>query len=86
VGVSFSGPDINLRWVEEEQFQFEVWDDTDKTLAITYGAAASRATAIPKRVTRVLDAEGNLVLEYNDVDTGTSPQRVLEDCQILFGR
>lgn len=36
-------------------------------------------------MTRILDADGVLVLEYNDVDFGTSPQEVLEDCEILFG-
>lgn len=33
----------------------------------------------------LLDANGDLLLEYRrDVDFGTHPAQVLEDCQLLF--
>lgn len=39
----------------------------------------------PRRVTKVLDKDGTLVLEYiSDVDVGTHPEAVLEDCRRLF--
>ena len=86
VGVSFNAPDKNLRWATEQKFPFEVWSDLDKTLALTYGAAGSRWTLVPSRITVVLDASGNVVLEYKDgVDVGTHPQDVLEDCGKVFG-
>ena len=40
----------------------------------------------PRRVTRVLDAEGRVVLSYDDVKVGTHPEEVLQDCRALFGR
>jgi hypothetical protein len=50
-----------------------------------YGAAARPTAATPKRITKILDAEGVLVLEYLTVDVGTSPWDVLDDCRVLFG-
>jgi peroxiredoxin len=83
--VTFTGPAANAAWIEQEGFQYEVWQDEARDLAVYYGAAANRRAAFPDRVTRVLDAEGNLVLEYNDVNVGTSPADVLEDVTLLFG-
>lgn len=76
---------MNQGWAEEEGFAFELWTDEDKTLALTYGAIASRTAAWPGRVTRILDAEGVLLVEYDEVAVGTHPAQVLEDCQTLFG-
>ena len=85
IGVSFDDPSENLAWAEEEGFQFELWTDTDRTLALTYGAATTAAQSIASRKTVILDASGNWVLEYPVVNVGTSPSEVLEDCQKLFG-
>lgn len=86
VAVSFNKPEVNATWVEKESFNYEVWSDTDKTLAQHYGAAAGPGAVFPNRVTKVLDADGRLILEYVDqIDVGTHPQDVLEDCQKLFG-
>jgi len=85
VGVSFDPPEDNQDFAEAEGFTYELWTDDDKTLALYYGAISKESTSAAGRVTRILDAEGVLVLEYNDVDFGTSPQEVLEDCEILFG-
>lgn len=86
VGVSFAGPDVNARWTESQRFGFPIWTDQEKTLALHYGAVSSPGAAFPKRITKVLDASGTLVLEYvSDVDVGTHPEEVLEDCRVLFG-
>ena len=62
---------------------FELWTDDERTLADTYDANLG---AFANRVTMLLDADGTLILEYrDDVDFGTHPQEVLEDCQALFG-
>ena len=87
VGVGFSGPETTADWVEEESFPYEVWTDSDeRTLAITYGAADNASAFSPDRVTMLLGAEGNLRLEYRDnIQVGTHPAQVLEDCQAIFG-
>lgn len=86
VGVTFSDVALNRRWAEEEGFQYEIWKDVDKTLALHFRAASGPGQAFPDRVTRVLDAEGRLVVVYDDVRVGTSPGLVLEDCRVLFGQ
>lgn len=84
--MGFDSPAENQAWAEEEAFQYELWTDDDKTLALTYGAADDADQGYPYRITVLLDAEGDLVLEYlEDVVVGTHPQDVLEDCEKLFG-
>lgn len=84
--MSFNSPAKNGNWVKNQSFAYEVWTDTNKTLAQYYGSVKGPGALIPGRVTVILDAEGTLILEYAD---GTSnaghPQEVLEDCQAIFG-
>lgn len=71
--------------MNKEEFNFEVWTDDDKTLALYYGAIARQSALVPSRITKLLDADGNLILEYVDrITVGTHPGRVLEDCQKIF--
>lgn len=86
VGASFNDPSANAAWVEDQNYEYEVWTDDDKTLAVYYGSVKSSLSPIPGRVTMILDEDGDLLLEYIS-DTGSSahPQEVLEDCQALFG-
>ncbi len=85
VGVSFDEPEALEAWAAEEGFTFELWNDTDHTLAVYYGAAKNRSASVPDRDTRILDKNGVLTVVYDGVDWGTSPQVVLEDCQAIFG-
>lgn len=85
VGVSFDDPDTNRAWADREGFGFELWTDDDKTLALYYGAASSPSAGFASRVTKILDASGTLVLEYEVSSIGTHPAQVLEDCIALFG-
>jgi peroxiredoxin len=70
--------------VADEGFQYEVWKDDGAQLSQYYGAM-SGPVGSPARITKVLDANGNLILEYPQVLVGTHPQDVLEDMQALFG-
>ncbi len=85
VGVSFNKPEKNRDWAEHEKFQYPLWSDEDKALALHYGAVSTKLSPVPGRVTVVLDAQGALVLRYDSVDVGTHPGDVLEDCKALFG-
>ena len=89
MGVGFQGTGTNKSWAEEEGFQYEVWTDSDKSLAAHYDDNFSDGQAIPARITVVLSASGDLLLEYPTSMTnnfGTHPAKVLEDCQKLFGQ
>lgn len=86
VGVSFDSPAENAAWKRDEGFRFELWTDTERDLALYYGAAASASASAPSRITVLLDATGTLVLEYKeDIDVGTHPGHVLDDCRTLWG-
>ena len=85
VGVSFDTIEDNAAFKENNEFAYELWSDTEKDLALYYGAASSQTQALASRVTRILDAAGELVLEYTVSNPSGHPQQVLEDCQVLFG-
>ena len=85
VGVSFSDVSINDYWVNDQGFQYEIWRDDNRELALYYGAADSADAWFPDRITRLLDSDGSVLLEYNSVDVGTSPANILADCLLLFG-
>ena len=84
MGVSFDAPADNQAWAEDEGFQYELWSDDSRALAMHYGAAVSDTQTYALRVTVLLDADGDLVLEYNvGGDIATHPGRVLEDIETL---
>ena len=85
VAVSFNTPADNVPWVAKESFEFEIWSDLNKSLALWYGAVDSKAALFPNRITRILDASGTLLLEYNSVSVDAHPADVLADCHEIFG-
>lgn len=85
VGVSFDLPETTMKWVENQQFPFEVWTDTDRALALAYGAAAGPEDARPKRISVLLDAQGELLRTYGDVSVQAHPADVLEDVTRIYG-
>ena len=87
MGAGLDSPATNDAWAEDEDFQYELWTDEDKTLGITYGALSGPSDGSVDRVTMLLDAKGELLLEYTgSIAVGTHPADVLEDCEILFGK
>jgi peroxiredoxin len=85
IGVSFDDPATNLAWAQAEGFGYGLWSDEDRELALYYGAATSPNQAFASRVTVLLDEQGELLLEYPSVLTGTHPGEVLSDCLALWG-
>jgi peroxiredoxin len=83
--VSFDTPAENQAFAEQQGFEYELWSDDDKTLAIYYGAASGPGDSVASRVTKLLDADGTLILEYLTVSPASHPGHVLEDCQDIFG-
>lgn len=68
-------------------FQYDLWtDDSNRTLALAYGSVTTSSAFAAGRVTRLIDENGDTLLEYNTLGgLATHPQKVLEDCQALFG-
>lgn len=85
IAVSFAPAHKNKAFVEHENLPYEMWTDTNRTLGMTYGAASSSKAKLAKRVTVVLDPEGNQLLTYGGiVNVFGHPAAVLEDCQRVF--
>ena len=85
VGASFDSPEANSAFRDKYSFEFELWSDLERTLAIFAGAAKEPSNRNARRVTIVLDAEGALVLRYDSVANVLGhPQAVLDDCRGLF--
>ena len=85
IAVGWDDPSATSPWVESQSYQYEVWTDQERTLSLYYGAATNSSFVVD-RVTRILDSNGTLILEYNDIGFGISahPAEVLEDCRLLF--
>ena len=85
--MGFGSPATLQSWAEDEGFDYELWQDTNKTLAVHFGAASSTSDWAPSRKTVVLDGDGNHILSY---DVGLfsisgHPADVLEDCEAIWG-
>ncbi len=84
IGVSFANTSTLRNWADDQGFQYELWDDTNKDLAVYYGAG-SPGSWFPDRITVLLDGEGNQLLTYNGGASRSHAQDVLEDAQAIFG-
>jgi len=85
IGASFDQPEDNQAFADGQGFEYELWSDLDRSLAVHYGAASSSTQSMASRVTVVLDAEGIWRLVYNPASVTSNAQDVLDDCQVLFG-
>jgi peroxiredoxin len=87
--VSFDSAAKNAAFKKADNFQFELWSDLGRELAMYYDAASSKTQSAADRVTVVLDETGKEVLTYSSWMTNTGlthhPKDVLADCKALKG-
>jgi len=85
VGVSFDAPAQNKVFALNNNFQYELWSDIERSLALNYGAAEFMEQAFANRHTVVLDEYGRWMLTYENVmNTIQHPNDVLSDLQLIF--
>ena len=84
MGVSFADTSTLRDWADDQGFQYELWDDTNKDLAVYYGAGTA-GSWVPDRITVLLDADGNQLLTYDSVSVRDHAGDVLADVQAIFG-
>ncbi len=82
--MSFDSIEDNAAFAAAEGFQYDLWSDVDRVLALYYGAATSADQAFASRKTYVLDEQGRLCLQYASVGVSTHPAEVLEDVTRLL--
>lgn len=68
VGVSFDSAKSNAKFKAAEKFEFALWSDLGRELAMAYGAATSPDEGFADRTTVILDDKGDLVLVYPSSD------------------
>lgn len=89
VGVSFDSPSANAAFRVSDKFEFDLWSDLGRELALYYGAASSASQGAANRVTVVLNDHGEQVLYYSSFVTNSGlthhPNDVLADCKALLG-
>lgn len=86
MGASFDPPQANKKFKDNNNFQYELWTDGKKELALFFGAAKNPTQFFADRITVVIDAQGHWLLSYKVVsDLAGHPKKVLADCQKLFG-
>jgi peroxiredoxin Q/BCP len=74
-GVSFDSVESHQKFIAKFQLPFLLLADTDKELAIAYGVATS-ASAVPSRVTFVIDKSGKIAFVNPKVSPATNAAEV----------
>lgn len=77
VGVSFDEPAANAAFVAKESFPFKLLSDTDRTLALTVGAADSRDQPTAHRVSYLVGPDGKVLEVYASVTPSSHAKDVL---------
>ena len=86
IGVSFDSPDSNASFKEKEGFEFDLFSDSGRELAMAYGAADSQFAFLAKRMTVILDPQGTWTLAYPKISGSLykHAQLVLDDLALLM--
>ncbi len=79
MGASFDAPADNLAFHQKFDFNFDLLSDTDKSVAIAYGAAADTDVGHPARITIIIDGDGKVAKVYDKVVAVDNPGEVLAD-------
>lgn len=79
VGVSFDSPEINGLFAKAEQLPFPLLSDPQGRLARRVGAAESSAATKPRRMTFLVDENGQVVKIYERIDPLRHAQEILLD-------
>lgn len=78
LGISFDTPADNKAFVDKNGFTFPLLSDTDKSVAIAYGAAGDATAGYPQRHTAVIGPDGTLERLITDVKAATHAQTLLD--------
>ena len=79
LGASFDTPADNAAFVRKFSFPFPLLSDTDRSLALAYGAADDASAKFAKRVSCLIDEEGRVLRYYPQVSAREHVTEVLSD-------
>jgi len=78
VGVSLDSQEENARFAKKFGFPFPLLCDTDRSLSLAYGAAASAKDEYAKRIAYVIDENGTIAQAHEKVDARSYPAEQLK--------
>ena len=79
LGITFSPTEDLKSWREELGLTTELLCDTDRTVAIAYGAAESKDQERPKRISVLVGPDGKVAKTYASPDGEAHPAEALAD-------
>jgi len=79
LGASFDTPEDNAAFARKFSLPFPLLCDTDKSLALAYGAAADLSARSAKRVSCLIDEQGRVLRYYPQVSAREHVAEVLGD-------
>ncbi len=79
LGVTFSAVEDLKQWREEVGLQCDLLSDADRTVGLAYGAAERADQEKAKRISVLVEPDGNVVKVYPDPDAEHHALEVLED-------
>ena len=82
LGVSYDTPESNRRFAEKNSLPFRLLSDPDHMLAKAVGASRT-LIPVPKRISYLVGADGNILVVYPKVDPKTHAAQVVEDYRRL---
>jgi peroxiredoxin Q/BCP len=71
LGVSFDAQTDNAAFRKKYDLPFPLLCDTDRTMAIAYGAADDKDAKFARRIAVLIDGEGKIVQYWGKVDART---------------
>ena len=78
LGVSFDTIEENAKFATDQGFTYPLLCDTDRALALAFGAAESATDAYPRRYTFVVGADGKLEHVIDTRDPGGQAAALLK--------
>jgi thioredoxin-dependent peroxiredoxin len=79
LGVSFDPVEDNAAFAGKYAFPFTLLSDTDRAVALAYGACDSPKATYAERISYVIDEQGKILRVYAQVDPRVHAAEVLAD-------
>jgi peroxiredoxin Q/BCP len=79
LGASFDDQAANAAFAKKFGFPFPLLCDTERTLGLAYGACTEPSAGYAKRISYLIDEQGNVAKVYAKVAPADHPEEVLRD-------
>ena len=79
VGISFDEVDKNAAFAKKDDFKFPLACDTNREVALAYGACSDTRAQAAERISFLIDEDGKIARVYDQVDPRDHPAKVLAE-------